>query len=63
MKLLKKKPKLIVEFEDAKDGKGFYLTFKTEGDMCDEYVMAAANYLNKIIKAGLDKKNGKNRRK
>lgn len=63
MKLLKRKPKLIIEFEDAKDREGFYLIFKTEGDMCDEYVMAVADYLNKNIKACLDKKNGKNGRK
>ena len=63
MKLLKRKPKLIIEFEDAKEENGFYLTVKTEGDMCDQYVVAAADYLNKSIKACKAKKNGKNGRK
>lgn len=63
MKLLKRKPKLIIEFEEAKEEKGFYLTIKTKGDMCDQYVVAAADYLNKSIKACRAKKNGKNGRK
>ena len=63
MKLFNKKPKLIIEFEDAKEENGFYLTVKTEGDMCDQYVVAAADYLTKSIKACKAKNNGKNRRK
>lgn len=61
MKLLKKKPKLIIEFEEAKDRSGFFLSVKTEGDMCDKYIIAAADYLNKGIKAcKKGKTNGKN---
>lgn len=64
MKLFSKKPKLIIEFEDVKEENGFYLTVKTEGDMCDQYVVAAADYLNKSIKACKKvKTNGKNGRK
>ena len=61
MKLLKKKPKLIIEFEEAEDRSGFFLSVKTEGDMCDKYIIAAADYLNKGIKAcKKGKTNGKN---
>lgn len=63
MKLFKRKPKLIIEFEDATDGSGFYLTVKTQGDMCDQYVISAADYLTKSIKACKAKNNGKNGRK
>ena len=61
MKLFNKKPKLIIEFEEAEDGSGFFLSVKTEGDMCDKYIIAAADYLNKGIKAcKKGKTNGKN---
>lgn len=61
MKLFSKKPKLIIEFEEATDKSGFFLSVKTEGDMCDKYIIAAADYLNKGIKAcKKGKTNGKN---
>ena len=61
MKLFCKKPKLIIEFEEAADKGGFFLSVKTEGDMCDKYIIAAADYLNKGIKAcKKGKTNGKN---
>lgn len=61
MKLFSKKPKLIIEFEEATDKSGFFLSVKTEGDMCDKYIIAAADYLNKGIKAcRKGKTNGKN---
>lgn len=64
MKLFSKKPKLIIEFEEAADKSGFFLSVKTEGDMCDKYIIAAADYLNKGIKAcKKGKTNGKNGRK
>lgn len=63
MKIFNKKPKLIIEFEEVKDESGFFLSVKTEGDMCDKYIIAAADYLNKSIKACKTKKNGKNGRK
>ena len=63
MKLLKRKPKLIIEFEDDEEKGGFYITVKTQGDMCDQYVISAADYLNKSIKNCKANKNGKNGRK
>ena len=64
MKLFKKTPKLIFEFVDDKEGKGFFLYVRTEGDVCDKYILAAADYTNNAIKASKkDVKNVKNRRR
>lgn len=62
----KNKTKLIFTFEDTKKGdeEGFYLSSDVEGEIREEYILAAYNFIEKQLKkAGiLGKGYGKNRR-
>ena len=54
--MFKKKPKIIFEFEELKDG--FNIIVKTERKVCDGYIYGIKEFVDKRIK-----EYGKNRRK
>ena len=62
----KNKTKLIFTFEDTKEGdtEGFYLSSDVEGEIREEYILAAYEFIEKQLKkAGIIGKGyGKNRR-